>query len=278
MAEARPEIVFHLAAQPLVRDSYRDPLTTLATNVMGTAHVLEAVRSVPSVRAAVVITTDKVYANVDRRCHEADALGGHDPYSASKAAAEIVTASYRSSFYGTEAAGVATARAGNVIGGGDWATDRLVPDCLRAFEHGEAVRLRYPGAIRPWQHVLEPLSGYLRLAEHLVSGPAARFAKAWNFGPDAQDEATVADVAERTARNWGAGARVELDDRTGHPRETGVLRLDSAMARRELGWSPRWGLDRAVEMTVAWHRAWLAGEDMAEVCEGQIEAYERDAA
>ena len=278
MAAARPEIVFHLAAQPLVRESYRDPLATLATNVMGTAHVLDAIRFVPSVRAAVVITTDKVYANLDSACSEDDALGGHDPYSASKAAAEIVTASYRSSFFGPTSAAIATARAGNVIGGGDWATDRLVPDCLRAFERGEPVRLRYPHAIRPWQHVLEPLSGYLRLAERLVAEPAQRFARAWNFGPDARDEATVADVAERAARSWGDRARVELDDRQDHPREAETLRLDSTMARRELGWTPRWRLDRAVEMTVGWHRAWLAGEDMAAACARQIDAYERDAA
>lgn len=277
--QAQPEVVFHLAAQPLVREGYRKPLATLTSNVMGTAHLLEAARMTASVHAIVVITTDKVYENREWEypyC-EIDPLGGHDPYSASKAAAEIVTASYRASFFGQglgHSAQVATARAGNVIGGGDWAADRLVPDCLRAFAEANSVRLRFPTAVRPWQHVLEPLAGYLRLAEQLLSANGERFAKAWNFGPDARGEATVGEVAEATARLWGKDARVELVPLSGHPHEAGLLRLDSTRARNELGWQPHWSLQRALEQTVAWHRAWLQGTDMTAFSLDQIRAYE----
>jgi CDP-glucose 4,6-dehydratase len=272
----RPEIVFHLAAQPLVREGYRDPLGTLATNVLGTAHVLEATRAVDSVRAVVVVATDKVYQNVEtgHAFSEVDPLGGHDPYSGSKAAAEIAVASYRSSFFGPgrHPARIATARAGNVIGGGDWAADRLVPDCLRAFATGEPVRLRHPEAVRPWQHVLGPLSGYLGLAARLLDEDGEPLARAWNFGPDADDDATVGDVAERLAALWGEDARVERDADPGWP-EAGLLRLDSGRARSELGWAPRWSVDEALERTLAWHRAWLRGDDMAAVCREQIGAY-----
>jgi CDP-glucose 4,6-dehydratase len=276
LAAAQPRVVFHLAAQPLVRASYADPLGTLATNVMGTAHVLEAVRSVPSVRAVVVVTTDKVYDNPETATPfvETDPLGGHDPYSASKGAAEIVAASYRASFFQrADAAQIATARAGNVIGGGDWAADRLVPDCLRAFAAAQPVALRFPGAVRPWQHVLEPLGGYLRLAQALLRGPGA--ACAWNFGPDARGEANVAEVAQRLAALWGQGARVELPTDTAgeHPHEAGQLRLDIRRAQTALGWQPRWSLDQALAHTVDWQRAWLAGQDMAAVCRAQIAAY-----
>lgn len=277
--DAQPEVVFHLAAQPLVRESYRDPLGTLASNVIGTAHVLEAARGSDSVRAIVVITTDKVYENRewDRPYREIDPLGGHDPYSASKAAAEIVTASYRSSFFpGREgnAARIATARAGNVIGGADWAADRLVPDCLRAFQNREPVTLRYPDALRPWQHVLEPLSGYLRLAEGLLGADGEKFATAWNFGPDKSSEANVREVAELAARIWGDGARIATTPATDNPHEAGLLRLDSSRARGELGWLPRWSLREALEKTVSWHRSWLKGADMAGVSGEQIDAYE----
>ena len=276
---AQPDVVFHLAAQSLVRESYREPVRTFATNAMGTAHVLEACRSASSVRAVVAVTTDKVYENREslHRYAESDPLGGHDPYSASKAAAEIVAASYRSSFYADAPpprANVATARAGNVIGGADWAADRLVPDCLRAFAKGEPVRLRYPNAVRPWQHVLEPLSGYLKLAERLCSPEGARYADAWNFGPDADGDATVGDVAALTARLWGDGARVETSTDTNDPHEAGFLRLDTTRARDSLGWRPRWTLERALAQTVAWHRAWTAGDDMARVCDRQIDEYE----
>jgi len=276
---ARPEVVFHLAAQSLVRESYRDPLGTLATNVMGTAHVLEAARAAGSVRAIVLVTTDKVYENREWEYsyREVDPLGGHDPYSASKAAAEIVAASFRASFFERDKghpAHVATARAGNVIGGGDWATDRLIPDCLRAFAANRPVHLRLPGSVRPWQHVLEPLAGYLRLAEHLFGVDGRKFAKAWNFGPDARGNATVGEVAAATARLWGDGARVEYAPAAENPHEAGLLRLDSARARNALEWTPRWSLADALEKTVAWQKAWKQGDDMATVSRDQIRAYE----
>lgn len=274
--QVQPEVVFHLAAQPLVKDGYRDPLATLATNVIGTANVLQALRGVDSVRAVVAVATDKVYENREagHAFGEGEPLGGHDPYSASKAAAEIVVASFRSSFFGDgrHPARIASARAGNVIGGGDWAADRLVPDCLRAFAAGEPVRLRRPDAVRPWQHVLVPLSGYLALAARLLGEGGGRFAQAWNFGPDAGDDASVSEVAQRVATLWG-GAEVEhATDPEWH--EAGLLRLDSARARSELGWAPRWSLQDALERTVAWHRAWLRDEDMQAVCREQIAAYQ----
>ena len=277
--EAQPEIVFHLAAQPLVRASYRDPLGTLASNVMGTAHVLEAARTTGSLRALVLITTDKVYENREWTYpyREVDPLGGHDPYSASKAAAEIVAASYRASFFTGETghpARLATARAGNVIGGGDWASDRLTPDCLNAFAKNESVRVRFPHAVRPWQHVLEPLAGYLQLAAQLFGADGDKFAKAWNFGPDAGGYATVGEIAETTARLWGEGAQVERAPSTENPHEAGLLRLDSTLARTELGWKPRWSLEQALAQTIAWHQAWVRGVDMAAISLDQIRAYE----
>jgi CDP-glucose 4,6-dehydratase len=277
-ARSRPEVVLHLAAQPLVRESYRDPITTFATNVIGTAHVLEAARATPSVRAIVIVTTDKVYENHGnaKPYVERDALGGHDPYSASKAAAEIVSASYRASFFATapgRAAHVATARAGNVIGGGDWAADRLVPDCLRAFPQGAAVSLRYPHSVRPWQHVLEPLSGYLRLAECLLGNDGQRFAQAYNFGPDASGDATVGEVAAMTAGLWDDSARVVHTASSHNPHEAASLKLDSTRARAELGWHPRWSLEQALRHTVDWHRAWLRGDDMTACTVAQIRRY-----
>ena len=275
----QPVVIFHLAAQPLVRESYRDPLGTFVTNVIGTAHVLEVARAIDSVRAIVLITTDKVYDNREWEYpyREVDPLGGHDPYSASKAAAEIVAASYRASLFGEgtgHPARVATARAGNVIGGGDWARDRLLPDCLRAFAAGEPVHLRLPNAVRPWQHVLEPLAGYLRLAEQLLGADGARFASAWNFGPDASGDATVAEVAEAAAQFMGEGAMVEYAPGTEHPHEAGLLRLDSTRARTLLGWTPRWSLLQAIEQTIAWQKAWRHDADMMAVSLDQIRAYE----
>lgn len=276
---ARPEVIFHLAAQPLVRESYRDPLGTLTTNVMGTAHVLEAARTSASVQAIVLITTDKVYENREwlYPYRENDPLGGHDPYSASKAASEIVAASYRASFFGSESghpARIATARAGNVIGGGDWATDRLIPDCLRAFANKQPVVLRLPNAVRPWQHVLEPLVGYLRVAEQLLSAEGYTFATAWNFGPDIAGDATVGKVATMAAQLWGKDARVEQDPSLGNPHEAGFLRLDSTHARINLGWKPVWSLHHALEKTISWHQAWIQGQDMNAISLKQIEAYE----
>lgn len=273
---ASPEIVFHLAAQPLVRRSYADPTETYATNVMGTVNVLEAVRRTPSVRAVVVITTDKCYENREwvYPYREDDALGGHDPYSASKACAEIVTASYRSSFFsGDGAARIASARAGNVIGGGDWAADRLIPDCVRSFSSGEPVRLRYPEAVRPWQHVLEPLSGYLLLAERLLAEGGERFAGAWNFGPDHQGDATVLKVTERVAA--ALDGRVEVAASSDNPHEAQTLRLDSSRARSLLQWAPRWSLDRALAETSDWYREWRRGDSVRAFSEAQITAYER---
>ena len=276
LERSRPEVVFHLAAQPLVSEGHRDPLGTLATNVMGTAHLLEAIRTVDSVRAVVVVATDKVYENQEsgRAFTERDPLGGHDPYSASKAAAELVVASYRSSYFGDgrHPARVASARAGNVIGGGDWASHRLVPDCLRAFAAGEPVHLRHPDAVRPWQHVLGPLSGYLALAAQLLGDRGEGLARAWNFGPDAGDDASVGDVAQRLATLWGGGARVEGGADSPWS-ESGLLRLDSTQARAELGWTPGWSLQQALEQTVAWHQAWRRGEEMQAVCRQQIAAY-----
>lgn len=274
---SQPQVVFHLAAQSLVREGYRDPLGTFATNVLGTAAVLECARQCASVRALVIITTDKVYENREslHAYREGDRLGGFDPYSASKAAAEIISGSYRSSFFRGEGARLATARAGNVIGGGDWAAERLVPDCLRAFAAGEPVRLRYPNALRPWQHVLEPLSGYLCLASQLMGPGGTRFARAWNFGPGSDADATVIQVARKVAACWGAAARVDAEPSGDQPHEAGLLRLDSEAAHTALGWAPRWSLDESLSRTVRWQLAWLAGEDMQQRTLEDIADYQR---
>ncbi|GAB3268439.1 CDP-glucose 4,6-dehydratase [Chitinimonas naiadis] len=269
LAEVEPEVVFHLAAQPLVRESYHDPLGTLATNIMGTAHLLEAARHTPTVRAVVVVTTDKCYRNQEWYWpyRESDALGGHDPYSASKAGAELVAACWRQSFDGPL---IASVRAGNVIGGGDWAADRLVPDVLAALAADRAIMLRRPAAVRPWQHVLEPLSGYLRLANALWTGNAV-FADAWNFGPEDADSLSVAELVSCMCQQWGSGEVVILDD--AGPHEAGLLKLDSSKARGLLGWAPRWRLERALAETCSWHRAWLSGADMQMFTLGQIARY-----
>ena len=270
----KPEIIFHLAAQPLVRKSYISPIETFDTNIMGTAHILEALRTIDSVKCVVIITTDKVYENREwfYAYREIDSLGGYDPYSASKAAAELVTSSYYQSFFKNREIGIATARAGNVIGGGDWAVDRLVPDCLRAFEKGQPVTLRYPRAIRPWQHVLEPLIGYLLLAERLIENPQI-YSKGWNFGPNPTDEATVADVAEMMSELWGEGAQVNTDVMTQEPHEAGTLKLDTSQSRHQLGWMPHWSIRQALIATIEWQKAWLAGQTMDQVCWSQIENY-----
>lgn len=275
---AQPEVIFHLAAQSLVRISYRNPALTMASNVMGTVNVLEAARASDSVKALVLVTSDKVYENREWpfAYRELDPLGGRDPYSASKAAAEVIATSYRSSFFTGDAshpARVATVRAGNVIGGGDWACDRLVPDCIRAFAEHLPLQLRFPGATRPWQHVLDPLSGYLQLATRLLCPNADGFARAWNFGPDLGGTATVGQIAGKVARLWGGDAQVQSTPSVDHPHEAGFLRLDSTLARTELGWQPRWPLEDALTQTVAWYKAWLRGDDMAAVTLDQIDAY-----
>jgi len=277
--KARPEIIFHLAAQPLVRLSYQNPTATFMSNVMGTAHLLDAARGCDATRAIVAITTDKVYQNREwiHPYRENDPLGGHDPYSASKAAAEMVTAAYRASFFEGPAghpARIATARAGNVIGGGDWALDRIVPDCLRAFSSHQPVHIRFPNAVRPWQHVLEPLAGYLTLACKLLDERGAEYAKAWNFGPNASDNVTVGDLAEDLASLWGGDARVERETTGGHPHEAGRLSLDSFAARHQLGWTSRCGFHHALVRIVEWHQQWLQGADMFQATLQQIETYQ----
>jgi CDP-glucose 4,6-dehydratase len=273
--EHRPEIVFHLAAQPLVRRSYAEPIETFHTNVLGTVHVLEAVRRCPSVRSVVVVTTDKCYENHEWpwAYRENDGLGGHDPYSSSKACAEIATAAYRRSFFAAaDAAEVATARAGNVIGGGDWSTDRLVPDVLRSLAAGQPVVLRSPDAVRPWQHVLEPLRGYLLLAERLWTRPG-KFAEAWNFGPTDEACVPVRDLATRLGRLWGP-SRIVCQPSADAPHEARQLTLDSSKARQRLDWRPFLTLDDALYMTVDWQRHYLKSPDSLAACTaGQIESY-----
>lgn len=269
-AAACPEIIFHLAAQALVGEGYRGPVETYATNVMGTVNLLEVARHLPDLRAIVVITTDKCYDNQEWLWpyRENDPLGGRDPYSSSKACAELVTASYRQSFLGPADVRVATARAGNVYGGGDWSANRLVPDLLAAFSEGRTGLLRCPNSVRPWQHVLEPLAGYLRLAEVLWND--ANAAAAWNFGPNDDDCREVGYVASRLAAHWGKGAHWHTCP-SDFPHEAGLLRLDASMARQKLAWTSRWCLEDGLSRTVAWHKAWLAGEDMAQFCLDQIQ-------
>ena len=269
--EAKPEIVLHLAAQSLVRPSYDDPVGTYATNVMGTVHVLEAARTSAAMRVVVNVTSDKCYENreTDQAYRETDAMGGRDPYSSSKGCAELVTAAYRNSFYKDKA--LASARAGNVIGGGDWAADRLLPDLVRAALLGEAAMIRNPGAVRPWQHVLEPLAGYLLLAERLWNDPA-RFAGGWNFGPPVDEAIPVKDVADAFARRWGSAARWKTDGGV-HPHEARFLRLDAAKARKELGWKPRLRLQDAIGWTADWYRQQAAGTLARTLCLSQIEQY-----
>ncbi len=268
-----PEIVFHLAAQPLVRESYVNPIETYQTNVMGTLHVLEAIRSLPSVRAVVVVTTDKCYENKEWvwPYRENEPMGGHDPYSSSKGCAELLTASYRQSFFDTSKVGLATARAGNVIGGGDFSKDRLIPDFIRAIQKNETIKLRYPNAIRPWQHVLEPLYGYLLLAEQLWEQPQ-RFSEAWNFGPDAQDVMSVSGIVDRLIKIFNQGAW-EQDVGT-YLHEAGVLKLDCAKAHTLLGWWPKMTIDMSVDWIAGWYQAFWAKRDMQAIMSQQIECYQ----
>jgi CDP-glucose 4,6-dehydratase len=269
VGETRPEIVLHLAAQPLVRASYCAPIETFDTNVMGTAHVLEAMRRTGGARVAVMVTTDKVYRDNEgaRAYAEDDPLGGHDPYSASKAACEIVIASYRDSFLAAQGTAVASARAGNVVGGGDWAEDRVIPDAVRAWQAGAPLEVRRPGAVRPWQHVLEPLSAYLTLAERLWHTP--RLAGAYNFGPDRDDAIPVRELVTMAREAFGRG-EVRFADRIDGPHEAAYLMLDSRKAAAALGVAPRWPLAQALERTMAWYRTHAAGDDALALCRRDI--------
>ena len=269
VGKVQPEIIFHLAAQSLVRRSYADPLATYATNVMGTAHVLDAAQR-HGVRAVVVVTSDKCYAPPPPAggYRESDPLGGHDPYSASKACTELLAASWRDSFAANGPL-IATARAGNVIGGGDWAEDRLIPDLIRAARTNQPALIRNPQATRPWQHVLEPLAGYLALGARLLAGDA-RAARAWNFGPDADDMLPVGEVCDRMCAQLGSRW---THDTAAHPHEAAVLQLDSRDARAQLPWTPRWRIDQAIAAVGQWHRRFAAGESARRLIREQIAAY-----
>lgn len=275
----QPEIVFHLAAQPLVLDSYKDPLYTFNTNIMGTANILEAVRTCPSVRAVVAITTDKVYANLecDYAYKETDKLGGYDPYSASKAAAEIVIDSYRSSFFNLSEYGahhqvlLASARAGNVIGGGDFASFRLIPDCIKSFIKQERVLLRNPTYVRPWQHVLEPLYGYLLLGSKLLVGQK-EFAEGWNFGPDKEDAMDVQRVVELLVKRWGQGVGYDVESGM-KSHEAKLLMLDNSKAKELLKWFPVWPVKEAIDRIVKWSQVYRDNGDVGEICVNQIREY-----
>jgi CDP-glucose 4,6-dehydratase len=273
MNEFRPDVVLHMAAQPLVRLSYVEPIATYATNVMGTVHVLEAARRVGTPRCIVNVTTDKCYENREWvwSYREDEPMGGYDPYSNSKGCSELVTSAYRRSFFRESGPALASARAGNVIGGGDWAVDRLVPDILRAFERDAPVVIRNPHAVRPWQHVLEPLGGYLTLAEQMWT-EGQSLAEGFNFGPADVDARPVQWIVERMAAAWGDSARWERDG-AAHPHEANHLKLDISKARHRLGWQPRWSLDQALDAIVHWHKAWMAGADMHALCLSQIEQY-----
>jgi CDP-glucose 4,6-dehydratase len=282
---ARPDVVFHLAAQPLVRLSYEQPLETLTTNVVGTAHVLEAVRRAGRPCAVVVVTSDKCYENREwlYGYREDEAMGGHDVYSMSKGAAELVAASWRRSFFhpgrlAAHGVAVATARAGNVVGGGDWARDRIVPDCVAALSERRPIVVRNPGGVRPWQHVLEPLSGYLLLGARLMgvdTDAPERFCEPWNFGPHLDDARTVREVVEAVIREWGAGEWEDRQDPAA-PHEAGLLRLSIEKAQARLGWLPRWRFDETFRRTVAWYRAYqegTRGEALRALTVGQIHEY-----
>ena len=278
MLSAKPELIIHMAAQPLVRESYRTPRETYETNVMGTVNLLEAARACSSVRAILNVTTDKCYENKERLrgYREGEPLGGYDPYSSSKACSELVTSAYRNSFfnpsdYSAHGVALASARAGNVIGGGDWAADRLIPDIIRSALAGKKTLIRSPKAIRPWQHVLEPLSGYMLLGRRLLTD-GAPFARAWNFGPSAADAKNVEWLVRRMFSRWPDAPGYTIDSGK-HPHEAHYLRLDSSLARRQLGWRPRWTVGEAIDRVVEWTRGWQAGDDTASLCLRQIADY-----
>lgn len=275
MQACKPDIVIHMAAQPLVRYSYQAPIETYATNVMGTVHVLEAARHVGTAKAIINVTTDKCYENKEWvwGYREDEQMGGYDPYSNSKGCSELLTSAYRRSFFEQSGIALASARAGNVIGGGDWATDRLVPDILRAFEKSQPVVIRNPHATRPWQHVLEPLSGYLMLAERLYAD-GQPFAEGWNFGPHDEDAHPVQCIVEHMVNAWGNGASWQLDGGS-YPHEAGHLKLDISKAKTKLGWQPRWNLATALANITDWHHHWLVKADMQAECQRQISNYQR---
>jgi CDP-glucose 4,6-dehydratase len=276
MSAFNPDILIHMAAQPLVRLSYKDPVNTYTTNVIGTVNVLEAARKCVNLKAIVSITTDKCYENNEWEWgyRENEAMGGHDPYSSSKGCAELVTSAYRRSFFGAEGtASIASARAGNVIGGGDWADDRLIPDILKAFEKSEPVVIRNPLSTRPWQHVLEPLSGYLVLAQELyLKGDA--YAEAWNFGPKDEDCKPVNWILDKMVSKWGAGASWELD-KENNPHEAGFLKLDCSKAASRLKWQPKWNLEETVNLIIDWHQLYLNKQDVKVQCLKEIKKYTR---
>jgi CDP-glucose 4,6-dehydratase len=271
----RPEIVIHMAAQPLVRLSYLEPIQTYQTNVMGTVHILEASRNAKSVRAIVNVTTDKCYENQEWAWgyREYEPMGGHDPYSSSKGCSEIISSAYSRSFLEAEGIAIATARAGNVIGGGDWAQDRLIPDVIKSLERKDVLKIRNPNAIRPWQHVLEPLSGYMILAEMLYNNKKS-VSGAWNFGPHDEDAKTVRWIVENLSRKWGTIIDPEFDS-SKQPHEAHFLKLDISKAKQQLGWKPRWSLDTALDKIIFWQKAYLKGEDMRSICINQISEYTR---
>jgi CDP-glucose 4,6-dehydratase len=282
LISASPEILIHMAAQPLVRESYANPLETYATNIMGTLNILEGVRDCKSVRAVIIVTSDKCYKNIEWiwSYRENEPLGGFDPYSSSKACSEIITAAYRNSFFNPEAykahkVALASARAGNVIGGGDWAKDRLIPDCIRAVMKKENIVIRNPKAVRPWQHVFEPLTGYLMLAEKLYKkGPL--FGEAWNLGPNDDGTKPVSWIAEKISNQFGASLALQKPSKKKTLHEDSTLRLDSTKARQILGWHPKWSLEKAVDRTMNWYKAYMDGQDMKKICDQQIEEYLSD--
>lgn len=275
MVRFSPDILIHMAAQPLVRLSYKEPLETYDTNVMGTVKVLEAARSCSNLKAIVSVTTDKCYENKEWvwGYRENESMGGYDPYSSSKGCAELVTSAYRRSFMQEQGIGLASARAGNVIGGGDWADDRLIPDILRAFEKKQPVVIRNPAATRPWQHVLEPLSGYLVLAQNLYQNPT-EFAEGWNFGPFDDDAKPVDWILNHMVQNW-QGSSWDLD-KNAHPHEAGYLKLDISKAKSRLNWSPTWRLEQTLTKIINWHQAWLNEADVKGLCLKEINEYMRD--
>lgn len=278
LSQEQPDVVFHLAAQSLVRYSYNNPIDTYSANVMGTVHLLEAIRQVGSVRVVVNITSDKCYENREWvwGYRENEPMGGYDPYSSSKGCAELVASAFRNSYFNPEdyarhGVALSSVRAGNVIGGGDWAEDRLIPDMLRAIESGQPVMIRNPYAIRPWQHVLEPLTGYMLLAEKMwVNGP--EFSEGWNFGPNDNDAKPVEWIVNKMTNQWGAGASWTVDGRE-HPHEAHYLKLDCSKAKSRLNWGPRWNIEQALSQIIHWHRAYLAGDDMRAVTLAQILNY-----